>query len=69
MSDPHQEERERVRSVQRGALLPTQVMERISKGLSPVDDDLPFAQAVRQKEEMTRAAELFGRRQKKREQP
>ena len=66
MSDPRQEDRERVQSVQRGALLPTQVMERIRLALSPVDDDLPFAQAVRQKEEMDRSAKAVAKRQKRR---
>lgn len=68
MSDPHQEERERVQSVQRVGLLPTQVAERIRLGLSPVDDDLPFAQAVRQKEQCDQASKAFGKRQKRRDE-
>ena len=65
MSDPRQEERERVESFQRTGLPPTQLTERIKQGLSPCDDDLPFAQAVRQKDETTRAATAFGKRYRK----
>lgn len=59
MSDPRQEER--LRSAPRN-WMPTQVMDRISQRLSPVDDDLPFAQAKRAKEDMDKAAASFSKR-------
>ena len=67
MSDPRQEERLRpVDRAQRSSLVPTQLAERIKRGLSPVDDDLPFAQAVRQQEDMLKACKAFHAREKRR---
>lgn len=63
MSDPRQEDRLRG-PMHRGSILPTQVDERIRLALSPVDDELPFAQAIRQAEEMKRAAKAFADRMK-----
>ena len=40
----------------------TQVDERVKQALSPVDDEDPFAQAVRSKEEMAKTAKAFGLR-------
>jgi rubrerythrin len=48
---------EPVRRIQRGELTAAQQLERIKKKLSPNDDDLPLAQAQRQKDEMDRAAQ------------
>lgn len=67
MSDPRQEERLRVTQAQRASLPPTQLLERIKQGLSPCDDELPFAQAVRQKEESEKAARSFAKQQRQRE--
>lgn len=66
MSDPRQEERLRAQSRQ-ASYLPTQVIERIRQKLSPVDDELPFAQAVRQRDDLAQAAKAFSKRQKGRE--
>lgn len=41
----------------RPAWMPSQVLDRIGRGLSPVDDSLPFAQAVRHHGELRLAAE------------
>jgi hypothetical protein len=67
VSDPRQEERLRVQAVQRSAALvmPTQVMERIKRGLSPNDDELPFAQAVREKETRDQAAKAYHERHRR----
>ncbi len=64
MSDPRQEERLRVQSMQNSKpfILPTQPLERVKLKLSPVDDELPFAQAVRQKKEMDKAAAAWRKR-------
>lgn len=63
MSDPRQEDRLRAETWTRPpSLMPTQVMERIKQKLSPCDDELPFAQAVRQKEEMAKAAKAYRKR-------
>jgi len=55
MSDPRQEDRLRP---QRN-VLPTQLEERVKLGLSPCDDDLPFAQAVRSKDEIQRTVDAL----------
>jgi len=69
MSDyPRPEQRHAVADAQRErSVIPTQVLERISQGLSPCDDDLPFAQAVRAKDEMQKAVRSFALRQKVRD--
>jgi hypothetical protein len=68
MSDPRQEERLKVQAQQNPpGYLPTQVLERIAQSLSPADDLLPFAQAVRHKEDMDKAAKAFRNRMKGRE--
>jgi len=59
MSDPRAEDR--IRHQQRSDV-PSQLMERIKQRLSPCDDALPFAQAVRQRDEMQQAVEAFRRR-------
>ena len=58
MSDPRAEDRTS-EDGKRPWYLPTQVMERIKLRLSPCDDGLPFSQAVRQKEEMDKAAAIY----------
>jgi len=58
MSDPRQEERLRLQRYDE----PSQLMERIKQRLSPCDDALPFAQAVRQRDEMQQAVEAFRNR-------
>lgn len=67
MSDPRQEQRLAVERWQRTDIPPTQLAERIKQGLSPCDDDLPFAQAVRQKDEIHKAAKSFRKHQQERE--
>ena len=58
MSDPRAEDRLRALRNEE----PTQLMERIKQRLSPCDDALPFAQAVRQRDEMRQAVEAFRKR-------
>lgn len=67
MSDPRQEERLKAEELLRRRAVPTQLLERIERGLSPCDDELPFAQAVRQKEESEKAARSFAKQQRQRE--
>lgn len=62
MTDPRQEQREAIARAQYAPLLPTQVLERVKQKLSPCDDDLPFAQAVRQRDEMQKSVESFHNR-------
>lgn len=62
MSDPRQEQREAVTRMQRAPLTTQQALERIKQRLSPCDDDLPLAQAVRQRDEMQRSVEAFRKR-------
>lgn len=61
MNDPHQEMRESPE----GALpwyIPTRVHDRIRLGLSPCDDGLPYAQAVRQRAIMDEAVAYLHRK-------
>jgi hypothetical protein len=50
------------RAVERQRYQTTQEPQRVRLGLSPSDDELPFAQAVRTKEEMARTAAAFGKK-------
>lgn len=59
------EQRDLVRTIQRAPLTSAQQLERIKAKLSPVDDDLPLAQAQRQKDDCDRAAKAFSKRQKR----
>ena len=64
MSDPRQEDRLNAPKRQ-PSIVPTQLSDRIANRLSPCDDDLPYAQAMRQHVEMQKAASLFGQRHRR----
>lgn len=65
MSDPRQADRERgpwhsaVPASRRELLPHDEALKRIEQGLSPCDDELPLAQAVREKEHMQKTAAAF----------
>lgn len=62
MSDPRRDQRETIARAQRAPLTTAQALERIKQRLSPCDDDLPLAQAVRQRDEMQKSVEAFRKR-------